>query len=42
MEEKEKQSTVTKDLEIENMREFLLENQDIKLSLFFLFRECDG
>lgn len=31
MEEQEKQSTVTKDLEIENMREFLLENQDIKL-----------
>lgn len=29
--ENEKEKTVLKDLEIENMREFLLENQDIKL-----------
>ena len=29
--EEQKESTITKDLEIENMREFLLENQDIKL-----------
>ena len=31
MEEEQKSTTLEKDLEIENMREFLLENQDIKL-----------
>ena len=31
MEEKKKSTIVDKDFEIENMREFLLENQDIKL-----------
>ncbi len=30
-EQKERSTTIEKDLEIENMREFLLENQDIKL-----------
>jgi hypothetical protein len=31
MDEQEKSSTILKDLEIENMQQFLLENQDIKL-----------
>lgn len=31
MDEEEKSTTVAKDIEIENMQEFLLENQDIKL-----------
>ncbi len=31
MDEQEKSTTVLKDLEIENMQQFLLENQDIKL-----------
>ena len=31
MDQQEKSTTISKDLEIENMREFLMENQDIKL-----------